>query len=201
MRISFFIYIVVTVVVTGISTTLLHAQEGDRDTALLVIDVQNFYFHGGDAELVEPEKAAENVALLEDHFRKSNQVIIHVRHNYEPGGEIHECVQPIPGEKVISKDHANAFRETDLLVYLRQNKIKNLVITGMQTHMCVEATTRAAADYGFNCIVIDDACATRDLKYGDKIVRSTDVHYSTLATLKSGYAKIMTTEEYLGSKQ
>ena len=57
--------------------------------------------------------------------------------------------------------------------------------------MCVEAATRAASDLGYKCTVIEDACTTRDLKYGDNIVLAKDVHYSTLSTLRS-YAKIMT---------
>jgi nicotinamidase-related amidase len=65
--------------------------------------------------------------------------------------------------------------------------------------MCVEAATRAASDYGFKCILVHDACATKDLQYGDRIIKSEDVHYSTLATLKS-YAKVESTEDYLSGK-
>jgi len=72
------------------------------------------------------------------------------------------------------------------------------VLCGMQTHMCLEAATRAAADLGFECIVIGDACATKDLKFGDKVIKAEDVHYSTLATFRP-YAKVMDTAEYLNS--
>jgi len=66
----------------------------------------------------------------------------------------------------------------------------------MQTHMCVEAATRAGSEYGFECIVVQDACATKNLKYGDKEIKASDVHFSTLATLKS-YAKIFDVQEFL----
>ena len=66
----------------------------------------------------------------------------------------------------------------------------------MQTHMCVEALTRAAADYGYKCTIIQDACATRTLKFNDKTVCAEDVHFSTLAALKS-YAEIIDTESFL----
>ncbi len=69
----------------------------------------------------------------------------------------------------------------------------------MMTHMCVEAATRAAHDFGFDCILIGDACATRDLKYGDKIIKAVDVHLSTLSSLDGYYAKVMNTEDYLDS--
>jgi nicotinamidase-related amidase len=174
-----------------------NAQEIPKDTALLIVDIQYFYFPGGDAELVDPEQASQNAAMILDYFRAYDQPIVHIRHNYEPGGEIHRSVKPKTGELVISKDHANGFRDTDLYVHLTSNNIGTLVITGMQTHMCVEATTRAAADYGFTCIVISDACATRDLHYQERTIKAEDVHYSTLSTLKDNYAKIMTTREFI----
>jgi nicotinamidase-related amidase len=65
--------------------------------------------------------------------------------------------------------------------------------------MCVEAAVRAACDLGYKCILIHDACATKDLKFGDRIVKSEDVHYATLSTLKS-YAAVISTEEYLNRK-
>lgn len=170
---------------------------GQSKRALIIIDIQDFYFPGGDAELVHPEAASLNAAKILDFFRNQNELVVHVRHNYEPGGSIHRDVAPIEGEKVISKDYANSFRDTDLLEYLRANNIEEIVIAGMQTHMCVEGTTRAAADLGFGCTVISDACATRDLHYGDREIGWEAVHYSTLSTLKSGYAKVLTTSEFL----
>jgi nicotinamidase-related amidase len=170
------------------------AQTGKK--ALLIIDIQDFYFPGGKSALVEPEKAAANAALLLQDFRNRNMPVIHVRHNAETGGKINDIVKPLSAEKIVSKDEINCFKGTDLLDYLRANRIDSLVICGMQTHMCVEAATRAASDYGFTCTLIHDACATRDLRFGDKTVKAEDVHYSTLSTL-SNYAKIMSTREYL----
>lgn len=123
-------------------------------------------------------------------------LIIHIRHNAKNGAEIHEDVNPLPGEKVISKDEVNSFKNTDLLEFLNIYKIKNLVICGMQTHMCVEAAARAGSDYGFKCTLIYDACATKDLKFGDKIIKAEDVHYSTIATLKA-YADVIDLETFL----
>ncbi len=164
--------------------------------ALLIIDIQDFYFPGGKSALVEPEKAAANAAILLEEFRKDKMPVIHVRHNAESGAEINAIVKPVPGEKIISKDEVNCFLNTDLLDYLKANHIKNLVICGMQTHMCVEAATRAASDLGFNCLLIHDACATKNVTFGDKTVKAEDVHNSTLATLKN-YAQLKSTKEYL----
>lgn len=173
------------------------ASFSQKERALIIVDIQDFYFPGGDAELVNPEKAADKAFKVLEHFRNNGEPVIHIRHNYEPGGDIYQALTPLEGEKVISKDYANSFRDTGLLEYLRKNNIKEIAIAGMQTHMCVEATTRAAADKGFSCTVISDACTTRDLKYGDRVINWEDVHYSTLSTLKGGYATIMTASEFI----
>ena len=184
-------FLLLTIIIFNIS-----AQAGNK--ALLVIDIQDFYFPGGKSALTEPEKAAANAALLLDDFRSKKQLVIHVRHNSEPGGKINDIVKPLTTEKIITKDAVNCFVKTDLLDFLKTNKIDTLVICGMQTHMCVEAATRAVSDYGFKCILIHDACATKDLKFGNKTINSEDVHYSTLSTLKN-YAVILSTKDYLNA--
>ncbi len=174
------------------------AQNKDASTALLIIDIQDFYFPGGDLPLKEPGKAAANASLLADHFRNNGMPVIYIKHNYEPGGSINILVKPAPGDMIFTKDKANSFVGTGLEDYLRKQHIDTLVICGMQTQMCVEATTRAASDLGFTCILVEDACTTRDLNYNNYVIRAADVHYSTLATLKS-YASVVTTSEYLES--
>lgn len=175
--------------------------------ALLLIDIQKEYFENGALELVNPIAASENAKKLLEHFRKENRTIIHVQHIsaegvpfFVPGTEgvdIHENVKPLEGEKVITKQFPNSFRDTDLLEYLKANEITHLVIAGMMTHMCIDAGTRAAFDFGFECTVIGDACATRNLQSNDKEVKAADVHNAFLAALEFFYAKIMTTEDYL----
>ncbi len=175
-----------------------NAQKLDS-TALVIIDIQDFYFPGGKAELVEPEKAAEQAKILLNYFRENDGLVVHVRHIFEPGGEIHQLVAPIEGEKIFSKNEVNAFLNSGLNDYLQENNIKDVVLCGMQTHMCLEAGTRAAHDLGYKCIVAGDACATRDLKFGEEIIKAKDVHYSTLSTLQS-YARVVELEDYQNAK-
>lgn len=182
-----------------LASTILYAQDDDSKTALILIDIQNFYFPGGASELYKPEQTGLNAQKILYYFRETNQLVIHIRHNFEPGGEIHADVAPIKGEKIISKNEVNAYKGTDLLSYLKEHEIKNIVLVGMQTHMCLEAATRASYDYDFKCTVIEDACTTKDLKFGDKIIKAEDVHYSTLSTLKS-YATITTMLDFLSDK-
>ena len=109
-------------------------------------------------------------------------------------------MKPKENEKIIVKHFPNSFRETELLEYLKSKKITDLVICGMMTHMCIDATTRAAKDYGFNIVLIGDACATRDQEISGNKVKATDVHNSFLAALNYFYAQVKTADQYLNSK-
>lgn len=161
-------------------------------TALLIVDIQEFYFPSENRPgLVNAEEAGLRAREVLQIFRDQHLPVVHVRHQSSTGFEFNENVRPVEGEKVITKEEVNSFQGTDLLDYLHGKDISRLVIIGMQTHMCLEAAVRAAYDYGFECVVVEDACATKDLRYGDKLVRAEDVHASTLATLKNGgYATI-----------
>jgi nicotinamidase-related amidase len=166
-------------------------------TALLIIDIQNFYFPGGKVPLVGPEAAAANAGQVLAAFRSAGLPVIHVRHDFEPGGSIHAAVAPIEGEAVFTKTEVSCFNGTEVLDHLRQLGVERLVLAGMQTHMCLEAATRAAHDLGFEATVVGDACATRDLRYGDRTVEAADVHASTLATLDRTYARVVDTATLL----
>jgi nicotinamidase-related amidase len=168
--------------------------------ALLVIDVQNFYFPGGRSELVEPEKAAEKAAVAILAARETGNPIIYIQHKSSAGMEIHDIVKPAEGEKIFVKEEVNSFLGTGLKEYIDALGIDTLVICGMQTQMCVEAAVRAAHDFGYSVILLHDACATRNLKFGDREVTAADVHASTLATLKS-YGTILSVAEWTAKEQ
>ncbi|MDH5705060.1 MAG: cysteine hydrolase [Candidatus Aminicenantes bacterium] len=179
------------------SNSTFNPQENTPQTALLLIDIQNFYFPGGRIPLMNPEDASLNARTLLKLFREKKLLVIHIRHNAQSGSEIHENVKPLKTEKVISKNDVNCFKDTELLDYLKEHGVKRLVICGMMTHMCVEAAVRAAHDFGFECLVVQDACATRALKYKDREIPAEAVYYSTLATLSGYYAKVTDTETFL----
>lgn len=173
---------------------------------LVLVDLQNDYFPGGNMELVDTKKAAANAQLLLKQFRKANLPIVHIQHlSTRPGStfflpetngvEINEMVSPEEGEIVVIKNYPNSFRETELLETLKKAKIKNIVICGAMSHMCIDATTRAAFDLGFNCLVAEDACATKDLTFQGKTIKASDVHASFMAALSAPYANVLTTIE------
>lgn len=171
------------------------AQKLDS-TALILIDIQDFYFPGGAVELHESEKAGVQAKQLLEYFRANDGLVVHVAHQVKAGGAIHKLVAPIDGEKVIKKKEVSCFNGTNMQVCLQANNIKYVVLVGMQTHMCLEGGTRSAYDLGYKCTVVYDACATRDLTFGETKVKAADVHASTLATLTS-YATVLSLKEFL----
>lgn len=162
-------------------------------TALILIDIQDFYFPGGRLQLTGVETAEEKAIALLSWCREHNYIIVHVMH--KGGGDIRKSLAPGQGEKLIVKSEINSFKGTDLADFLHEKGVKKLVLAGMQTNMCLEAATRAASDLGFSCTVIHDACAARDLEFNGYVVKAADVHHASLVTLKT-YAKLQSLEEF-----
>ena len=176
-------------------------------TALILIDIQKDYFPGGKYPLVNPEEAAKKAYMLLQCFREHGGHHVHIQHistkpnatffiSGDRGTDIHDLVAHFEGEPIVYKHDPNSFLNTNLLELLKSWEIERLVICGMMTHMCVDATARAASDFGFQVIVAEDACATRDLVFGDTTIPADHVHKAFLAALKS-YGKVMKSEEIL----
>jgi len=179
--------------------------------ALVLIDIQNDYFPGGKWTLSGIESAADNAAKVLAAARAAGDLVVHVRHEFPtaeapffaPGSEgakIHPKTRNLDGEQVVLKHHVNSFRETDLKAILDRNGVEEVVICGAMSHMCVDAGTRAANDLGYQCVVVHDACATRDQEFEGTVVPAAQVHAAFMAALRFGYATLLTTEEYLAKK-
>jgi len=173
---------------------------------LLLIDIQNDYFPGGKMELVEPIAATLNAKKLVNYFRKNNKNVVFIQHiANKPGAtfflpntegiNFHPLIEPLEEELVFQKHYPNSFRDTGLLESLRGNQIDRLIICGMMTHMCIDSTTRAACDFGFEVILAQDACTTKSLKFGEQICPADLVHYSFLAALQGSFATVCKTSE------
>ena len=174
---------------------------------MILIDIQNDYFTGGKMELFGMDKAANNAKNLLDTFRKAKLPIFHVQHISNRAGaafflpdtegvKLHESVAPLPNETVVQKNFPNSFRNTSLLNHLNDANIEEVVICGAMSHMCVDATTRAAFDLGYNCVVIEDACATRNLQHKDKVIKAENVHATFMAALAVLYAKVISLNDF-----
>jgi nicotinamidase-related amidase len=178
------------------------------NTALILIDIQNDYFPGGKMELENSEPASERARRLLDFFRDRDLPLAHIQHIatqptatfFIPGTEgtsVHPSVRPRTGEPVFQKHFPNAFRETPLLDHLRARSVDSVVIAGMMTHMCVDATVRAATDFGFRCLTASDACATRALTHEGILVPAANVHSAFLAALNGPYGRVATSDEII----
>lgn len=174
--------------------------------ALLIIDIQNDYFPGGAYPLVEPEAAAAAAGRVLERFRAAGEPVVHLKHVWDApdapfmrpgtdGIEIHASVAPADGEEVIEKEQPNGFLGTPLEEHLRAGGVDELVVAGMMSSMCVDATVRSAAERGFTVTVVHDACAAPDLEFGGAAIPGTSVHGAFMAALGDGYATLAASDE------
>jgi nicotinamidase-related amidase len=176
--------------------------------ALILVDIQYDYFPGGKWTLVGMDAAADNAARLLAAARAAGDLIVHIRHEFPSaeapfftpgshGAQIHPKVQNWENEHVVLKHHVNSFRETKLKEILDRHGIRDLIICGAMSHMCVDAITRAANEFGYNCIVIHDACASRDMEFNGVKSPAEHTHAAFMAALAFAYAKVLSTDEFL----
>jgi nicotinamidase-related amidase len=181
-------------------------------TALLLIDIQNDYFPGGNMELEGSLKASLRAREIMAFFRKKSLPVVHIQHvATRPGAifflpdtegvKIHPNVEPVPGELIFQKNYPNSFRGTPLLEHLRDQEVDQIVVCGMMTHMCVDSTVRAAFDYGLEITVVHEACATRSLTFLDQTIPAAQVQAAFLSSLSFLYARIVSTGEFLRNFQ
>lgn len=137
-------------------------------TALLVIDVQVAMF----AEEVQPHDTPQmfaNIRTLINGARENGSPVIYVRHEharYAPmmrgadGWQIHPAVAPEPGDPIMDKQACDAFYGTPLAATLEELGVGRLIITGMQTELCVDTACRSALHRDFDVVLASDAHST-----------------------------------------
>ena len=143
-------------------------MEENNQTALLIIDVQVGLFDprwtvaGADALLA-------NLGKLISDARTSNIPVIYVQHCEDeglvqgtPDWQIHPSIAPQNKETIILKRVSNSFQDTPLQQELEKLSIHNLVIAGLQTDHCINASTRRAHDLGYDVVLVSDAHSTCD---------------------------------------
>jgi nicotinamidase-related amidase len=116
------------------------------------------------------------------------------------GVKIHTALAAGSQEKeyIVQKNFPNSFLKTGLQEVLTNNKIDTLVICGMMTHMCVDSTTRQAAEFDYHCTLLGDACATKDLTIENCTVEADQVQAAFLAAL-GAFGQVKTTDSYFTS--
>ena len=176
--------------------------------ALVIVDLQNDYFPNGKWTLEGTDAAADNAAKVLADARARGDLVVHVRHEAKEadapffvagseGAAIHKKVINQGNEPVVTKNHINSFRETNLQSILDKNGVKEVIVAGAMSHMCVDGITRAAVDLGYDTTVIHDACATLDLEFNGVTVPAKQVHAAFMSALGFGYATLRSTKDYL----
>lgn len=195
-----------------INKPLIDTQHKKSKQALIIVDIQNDYFPDGKWTLSGIEAAADNAARLLAAARAAGDLVVHIRHEFptadapffapgSKGAEIHPKVLNRDNEHVVVKNQINSFRDTKLKQILDQNGIHDVVICGAMSHMCIDGITRAANDFGYNCILIHDACASRDLEFNGVKVPAAHAHAAFMAALGFAYAKTVSTDDFLKDKK
>jgi nicotinamidase-related amidase len=141
-----------------------------QNTALLIIDAQVNMFTEGNS-VFEGKKLLHTLNRLIAQACTAHMPIVYVQNNGSegdpdmsgsPGWEIHPILTPETGDIVIQKHTPDSFHETNLQNVLEAHHIRRLIIVGMQTEMCIDATCRRAHELGYNVILVKDAHSTFD---------------------------------------
>ena len=171
-----------------------------KDSALIMIDLQNTY-RRGIMQLTGVEAAILEAKSLLEMARNQGIPIFHIRHDGGTGspydinteiGAISDEVAPHNGEPVITKNYPNSFVQTDLDARLKALGIKNIMLAGFMTHMCVNSTAHGGFNLGYAPTVVASATATRPLQGANgKVVSAQELQDATLAATRDMYAAIV----------
>lgn len=138
--------------------------------ALLMIDVQLNMFDE-EMPVFNADNILKTLAEIAEQGRGQNVPVIYVRNNggagdpderHSPGWEIHPDLTPEPDDWILDKTTPDTFASTDLQARLVNHNIDTLVIGGMQTEMCVNATINGALSRNYEVILISDGHTTFD---------------------------------------
>ncbi|MFJ3880430.1 cysteine hydrolase family protein [Streptomyces sp. NPDC090077] len=188
-----------------------NAIEIAADSALLVIDVQKGFDDASFWGKRNNPAAEGNIAALMDAWRETGRPVVLVRHASRPGSVLapdqpghafKDFVEERRGKEalLVTKAVNSAFYGTpDLAEWLTASGIRQLVVAGIQTNMCVETTARMAGNLGYEVLVPLDATHTFDLAGPGGLSLTADaLADATAVNLQGGgFARVVTTAELL----
>ncbi|MGL5694008.1 MAG: cysteine hydrolase family protein [Peptostreptococcaceae bacterium] len=135
---------------------------------LLVVDTQELLVN---SELYNFENFVKNIRELIETSRRNNIEVVYVVHDDgvesdltkgKSGFEVYEEFKPMQNEMIFTKNVNSSFRGTDLLEYLRGKNESDIIVVGLQTDKCIDATIKCGFEHGFNMIVPTYANSTID---------------------------------------
>jgi len=138
--------------------------------ALLIIDVQTGSFQEKQP-LYKGKELLENIQLLISKARSAQAPIFYMKYNGETGSPlepktlgwgIHKSIAPLAEDIVLKKNHPDSFHRTNLQQELDERNITQIVVTGIQSEICVDATCRRAYSLGYDLTLVEDGHSTYD---------------------------------------
>ncbi|KAJ9645800.1 hypothetical protein H2199_002840 [Coniosporium tulheliwenetii] len=174
------------------------ASFSQETTALVIIDMQRDFCSPGGYLTSQGYSITATRAIIPPlrrllaAFRAAGYQTYHTREGHRPdlstlssreafrsrnnaSGIGHDTIPelyPLPGEPVIDKPGRGAFAHTEFELLLRVKGIRNLVVCGVTTDVCVSSTMREANDRGFDCLLLEDGCAAAEEGLHDATVKS-----------------------------
>ncbi len=166
-----------------------------HNKALMVLDAQVNMFDD-DFYVYDGERILEVIRSLAERARSVGVEVIYLRNNGNsgepdepgsPGWKIHSKITPQEGDSIFDKSSPDAFEGTELQRNLEAKRVGKLIVVGMQTEMCVAATCRRAAKFGYEVTLVEDGHTTFDwdeIKAVDAIKKHND-ELSELVDIRS----------------
>jgi nicotinamidase-related amidase len=174
--------------------------------ALLVIDVQDEYFHGG-LPVSHPAGSLDNILAAMDAARKQGVAVVVVRHTSPRGSGFFQVGSPEwnllpeiaarPRDLLLDKNLPGSFTGTGLEDWLRERGINEIAICGYMTQMCCDTTSRQAFHRGFTVQFLSDATGTLDIKNDAGSVSAEELHRAVLVTQAMRFAKVLNSAQWI----
>jgi len=171
---------------------------------LLVVDTQKLITN---RELYNFEKFENTVKMLIAAAREKEIEVIYVRHDDGveteltkgmPGFEIYEGFRPKQGEMIFDKTVNSSFKGTGLLEYLKGKNVKTVIVAGLQTDYCIDATIKCGFEHGFKMIVPENANSTFD---NDFMSAEASYEYYNEFMWKGRYAECISVKETIAAME
>ena len=141
-----------------------------KNTALMIVDVQQGLI---DLHPYRADALLADINALSGHARAHGAEVIYVRHGEDdrdglypgsPAWQIHPAIRPEEGERIFDKRFSSAFKNTGLDKYLKSKGIQTLVVCGMQTEYCIDATMKSAFERDYTVIMPQGCTTTYDTR-------------------------------------
>ncbi|MBD5446103.1 MAG: isochorismatase family protein [Mycoplasma sp.] len=172
--------------------------------ALLIIGLQNSYLNKSEFDIKKLNLILQSAIRVLEYFRMNRLPVFHIKSEYSENEDLFieniSELLPLENEIVIEKKEFNSFNQTNLDAKLQEFGVDDLVICGMMTDLTIDATVRCAKDLKYNVTLISDACIARDLEFKGIKFPGVLVNNVFLAVLENGYAKVISSRDYVDSQ-